>query len=43
MFEGNQMTTNIFIQELKIYQFLNATHLLMVDPYSQVTHTLMYL
>jgi hypothetical protein len=43
LFDGNRLKTNMFIHELKLYQFVNATHLIMTDPACRVAHALTYL
>jgi hypothetical protein len=37
------LKTNAFIHELKLYQFVNATHPIMIDPTRRVAHALTYL
>jgi hypothetical protein len=43
LFDRNQMKTDTFIHELKLYQFVNATHPIMIDPARRVAHALTYL
>jgi hypothetical protein len=43
LFNGDQLKTDAFIHELKLYQFVNVTHLIMINPVRRVAHALMYL
>ena len=42
IFDGNQQKTDGFLHELRLYQFVNATHLIMMNPWQKVTHALTY-
>ena len=42
VFEGDQRKTNHFLHELRLYQFVNATHPVMMNPWQKVTHALTY-
>jgi hypothetical protein len=43
VFDGDRQKTDAFIHELKLYQFVNATHPIMADPARRVAHALTYL
>jgi hypothetical protein len=43
LFDGDRLKTDAFIHELKLYQFVNATHPIMIDPARRVAHALTYL
>jgi hypothetical protein len=42
-FNRDQQKTDGFLHELHLYQFVNATHLIMTNPWQKVTHTLTYI
>ena len=42
VFEGDRQTTDHFLHELQLYQFVNATHSVMMNPWQKVAHTLTY-
>ena len=41
-FEGDRQKTDHFLHELRLYQFVNATHLVMMNPWQKVAHALTY-
>ena len=42
-FDGNRQKTDHFLHELRLYQFVNATHPIMINPWQKVTHALTYM
>ena len=42
VFEGDRQKTDHFLHELCLYQFVNATHPIMVNPWQKVAHALTY-
>ena len=40
--DGNRQRTNHFLHELCLYQFVNATHPIMMNPWQKVAHALTY-
>ena len=42
IFEGDRAKSDEFMHELKIFQFTNADHPIMTNPYHRVAHTLTY-
>ena len=42
IFEGDQQKTDHFLHELCLYQFVNATHPVMMNPWQKVAHALTY-
>ena len=42
IFDRNRHKTDWFLHELRLYQFVNATHPIMTNPWQKVTHTLTY-
>ena len=42
VFDGNRQKTDLFIHELRLYQFTNATHPIMMNPWQKVAHALTY-
>jgi hypothetical protein len=42
LFDGNQLKTDSFIHELRLYQFVNATHPIMIDCYGTAACGLCY-
>ena len=42
VFEGDRQKTDHFLHELRLYQFVNATHPVMVNPWQKVAHALTY-
>ena len=42
VFEGDRQRTNHFLHELCLYQFVNATHLVMMNPWQKAAHALTY-
>ena len=42
IFDGNRQETNHFLHELRLYQFMNAAHLIMTNPWQKVAHALTY-
>jgi hypothetical protein len=43
VFNGDRQKTDAFIHELKLYQSVNATHPIMIDPAHRAAHALTYL
>ena len=42
VFDGNRRKTDHFLHELRLYQFVNTTHLIMTNPWQKVAHALTY-
>ena len=42
VFNGDRQRTDRFLHELRLYQFVNATHPIMTNPWQKVTHILTY-
>ena len=42
VFDGNRRKTDQFLHELRLYQFVNATHPIMANPWQKVAHALTY-
>ena len=42
VFNGNRQKTDHFLHELRLYQFVNATHTIMTNPGQKVAHALTY-
>ena len=42
VFNGNRHKTDWFLHELRLYQFVNAMHSIMTNPWQKVTHALTY-
>ena len=42
VFNGNQQQTDCFLHELRLYQFMNTTHPIMMNPWQKVAHALTY-
>ena len=42
VFDGNRRKTDQFLHELRLYQFVNATHPIMMNPWQKVAHALTY-
>ena len=42
VFDGNRRRTDQFLHELQLYQFVNATHPIMTNPWQKVAHALTY-
>ena len=42
VFDGNRQKTNHFLHELRLYQFVNAVHPIMTNPWQKVAHALTY-
>ena len=42
VFDGNRQETDHFLHELRLYQFVNALHPIMINPWQKVTHALTY-
>ena len=42
VFDGNRQETDHFLHELRLYQFVNALHPIMTNPWQKVAHTLTY-
>ena len=42
VFEGDRQKTDHFLHELRLYQFVNATHPVMTNPWQKVAHALTY-
>ena len=42
VFDGNRQKTDRFLHELHLYQFVNATHPIMTNPWQKVAHALTY-
>ena len=42
VFDGNRQKTDHFLHELHLYQFVNATHPIMTNPWQKVAHALTY-
>ena len=42
VFDGDRQKTNYFLHELRLYQFVNATHPVMMNPWQKVAHALTY-
>ena len=42
VFEGDRQKTDQFLHELRLYQFMNATHPVMMNPWQKVAHVLTY-
>ena len=42
IFDGNRRRTDHFLHELRLYQFVNATHPIMTNPWQKVAHALTY-
>ena len=43
VFDGSRQKTNRFLHELRLYQFVNATHPIMTNPWQKVAHALTYM
>ena len=42
VFDGNRQKTDHFLLELRLYQFVNALHPIMTNPWQKVAHALTY-
>ena len=42
VFDGSRQKTDHFLHELRLYQFVNATHPMMTNPWQKVAHALTY-
>ena len=42
VFDGDRQETDHFLHELHLYQFVNATHPVMMNPWQKVAHALTY-
>ena len=42
VFDGNRQKTDRFLHELRLYQFVNAAHPIMTNPWQKVAHALTY-
>ena len=42
IFNGNRQETDHFLNELRLYQFVNAAHPVMMNPWQKVAHALTY-
>ena len=42
VFDGNRQKTDHFLHELRLYQFTNAMHPIMMNPWQKVAHALTY-
>ena len=42
VFEGDRQKTDHFLHELRLYQFVNAGHPIMTNPWQKVAHALTY-
>ena len=42
VFDGDRQKTNHFLHELHLYQFVNAAHPVMINPWQKVAHALTY-
>jgi hypothetical protein len=42
VFEGDRRKTDHFLHELRLYQFINAMHPIMTNPWQKVAHALTY-
>ena len=42
VFDGDRQKTDHFLHELRLYQFVNATHPVMMNPWQKVAHALTY-
>jgi hypothetical protein len=42
VFDGDQQEADHFLHELRLYQFVNATHPAMANPWQKVAHALTY-
>ena len=42
IFNGNRQEADQFLHELCLYQFMNATHSVMMNPWQKVAHALTY-
>ena len=42
VFDGSRQKTDLFLHELRLYQFVNATHPIMTNPWQKVAHALTY-
>ena len=42
IFDGDRRNTDLFLHELRLYQFVNATHPIMTNPWQKVAHALTY-
>ena len=42
IFKGDQQKTDHFLHELRLYQFVNAAHPVMMNPWQKVAHALTY-
>ena len=42
IFDGNRQKTDGFLHELRLYQFMNAMHLIMTNPWQKVAHALTF-
>ena len=42
VFDGNRQKTDQFLHELRLYQFINAAHPIMTNPWQKVAHALTY-
>ena len=42
VFDGNRRETDHFLHELRLYQFVNALHPVMTNPWQKVAHALTY-
>ena len=43
VFEGDRQKTDHFLHELRLYQFVNAAHPVMMNPWQKVAHVLTYM
>ena len=43
VFEGDRQKTDHFLHELRLYQFVNAAHPIMINPWQKVAHALTYM
>jgi hypothetical protein len=43
VFDGNRQKTDHFLHELQLYQFVNALHPVMTNPWQKVAHALTYM
>ena len=43
VFDGNREKTDGFLHELRLYQFVNATHPIMTNPQQKIAHALTYM
>ena len=42
VFDGDRQKTDLFLHELRLYQFVNAMHPVMMNPWQKVAHALTY-